>query len=148
MGSSALRSSLLSFAIIASGAVIFSDSCSGPTTPDTDVTVSVSYDDFQKSHDYTGNVRLSAGGTLTIRLYSNGTTGSLWKDPAQISDPAVLVQTGHQYIPPTVPSAGAGGLEVWTFHADSQGPCAVYTEYKRPSDVIPAWTFTLDVTVM
>jgi predicted secreted protein len=138
----------LSLAFIASGAALFSSSCSGPTLPDKDILLTVSYDDFVKDHDYSGSVRLLAGGTLTIRLFSNGTTGSSWTDPAEISDPSVLAQTGHVYVPPVLPSPGAGGQEVWTFRADGIGPCVVYTEYKRPSDVIPTWTFTLTVTVM
>jgi len=139
---------LSSVLIIALGATLFSLACSGPTTPTRDIIVTVPYDDFEKNHNYSGDVRLSAGGTLTVKLFSNATTGALWTDPVQISNPIVLEQTGHQYIPPLIPNPGAGGQEVWTFHASSKGDCIIYTEYKRPSQMLPTWTFTLAVTVI
>jgi hypothetical protein len=100
---------LYSAILIASGVMLFSKACSEPTSPDREMIVSVSYDDFEKNHNYSGNVQLSAGGTLTVRLFSNATTDFMWMDPAKISHPSVFVQTSHEYIPPSVPNAGAGG---------------------------------------
>jgi len=128
---------------------LFSISCSGPTSPDRDIVVTVSGDDFQRNHDYSGNVRLLAGGTLTVKLFANtASTGYSWSNPAQISNPNVLEQTDHIYVPPSSPSPGAGGQDVWTFRVTRKGNCIVYTEYKRSSQTLPVWTFTLAVTVI
>jgi len=124
-------------------------SCSGPTLPDRDVIVTIDYDDFQRNHNYSGNVRLLAGGTLTVKLFANtASTGALWSNPAQLSNPDVLEQTDHVYIPPANSNPGAGGQDVWTFRAIGRGTCDIYTEYKGTSETVPAWTFALDVTVM
>lgn len=122
--------------------------CSDPFSAEKDITVTVGNDSFTQDSSYSGSVRLLAGGTLTIKLFSNGSTGYGWSNPAQLSAPTVLEQTGHQFIPPAIPNPGAGGQEVWTFRAASRGNCIVYTEYKRSSDISPNWTFTLTVTVL
>ena len=123
--------------------------CSGPTSPDRDVTITVDYDDFQRNHNYSGNVRLSAGGTLTVKLFANtASTGALWSNPAQLSNSDVLEQTDHAYVPPASSNPGAGGQDVWTFKASGKGTCDMYTEYKGAFDAVPAWTFALNVTVM
>jgi len=150
MSNSAPRKGFLLFVVvIASGVALFSIACSGPTSPDRDIIVTVSGDDFQRNHDYSGNVRLLVGGTLTVKLFANtASTGYSWSNPAQISNPSVLEQTDHIYVPPSSPNPGAGGQDVWTFQATSKGNCIVYTEYKRSSQTLPAWTFTLAVTVI
>ncbi len=127
--------------------VLLSLACSDPLSPEKDVTVTVGYDSFTQDQSYSGSVRLSAEGTLTIKLFSNGSTGYLWSNPARLSNPTVFEQTGHQFIPPAISNPGAGGQDVWTFRATSRGNCVVYTEYKRSSDTLPTWTFTLTVTV-
>ena len=65
-------------------------------------------------------VILLAGGTLTVKLISNATTGALWSNPVQLSNPIILGQTSHEYIPPAIPNPGAGGQEVWIFHSDEE----------------------------
>jgi predicted secreted protein len=137
-------------AIICSALALMSIVCSGPTIPEREILITVGYKDFVRNPNYSGNVRLLAGGTLTVRLYFNGaSTGALWSNPAQLSDPLVLEQTGHEYVPPSSPNPGAGGQEVWTFQAISKGNCTIYTEYKRPFETLPPWwTFALTVTVI
>ncbi len=134
-------------ALMGAGLMLLGAACSGPLSPEEDVTVTVGYESFAQDSSYSGSVRLLAGGTLTIEVFSNGTTGYQWSDPAQLSNPAVLEQTGHQFIPPVIPNPGAGGQEEWTFRASGKGSCVVYTEYRRTSDTLPTWTFTLTVTV-
>jgi hypothetical protein len=74
--------------------------CSGPTSPDRDVTVTIDYDDFQRNRDYSGNVRLLAGGTLTVKLIANtASTGLSWSNPAQLSNSDVLEQTATNMFP-------------------------------------------------
>jgi predicted secreted protein len=123
--------------------------CSSPTSPDGNVTVTVEYDDFQRKPNYSGTARLLAGGTLIVKLFANtASTGSLWSNPAQLSNPAVFEQTDHVYVPATSSDPGAGGQDVWTFRAIGEGTCSIYTEYKGAFDTVPTWTFTLAVIVM
>jgi len=94
-------------------------------------------------------VALAAGGTLTITLESNITTGYSWNETANISDKLVLQQTGHKYETPATPALGAGGKEVWTIKALKAGKSTISMEYRRPFEptAAPANTFTLIVVV-
>ena len=94
-------------------------------------------------------VTLAAGGTLTISLESNITTGYSWNESANISDKLVLQQTDHKYETPTTTAVGAGGKEVWTIKALKAGKSSISMEYRRPFEptTAPAETFTLTVVV-
>lgn len=94
-------------------------------------------------------VTLAAGGTLTVTLESNITTGYSWNENANIGDKTVMQQTDHKYQPPATPTLGAGGKEVWTFKALKAGNSTISMEYRRPFEptVAPAKIFTLTVTV-
>jgi inhibitor of cysteine peptidase len=94
-------------------------------------------------------VTLAAGGTLTVTLESNVTTGYSWNENANIGDKTVMQQTDHKYQPPATPIPGAGGKEVWTFKALKTGKSRVSMEYRRPfeQNTAPAKTFTLTVVV-
>lgn len=94
-------------------------------------------------------VTLADGGTLTVILESNITTGYSWNENANIGDKTVMQQTDHKYQPPATPVPGAGGKEVWTFKALKAGKSTISLEYRRPFEptAAPAKTFTLTVTV-
>ena len=94
-------------------------------------------------------VTLATGGTLTVTLESNASTGYSWNENANITDKTVLQQTEHKYQAPATPIAGAGGKEVWTFKALKAGNSMISMEYRGPSDpsATPAKTFTLTVVV-
>ena len=94
-------------------------------------------------------VTLATGGTLTVTLESNITTGYSWNENANIGDKAVLQQTDHKYQPPATPIPGAGGKEAWTFKALKAGRSSISLEYRRPFEpnAAPAKTFTLTVVV-
>jgi inhibitor of cysteine peptidase len=84
-----------------------------------------------------------------VKLFANtASTGFLWSNPAQLSNPDVLEQTDHVYVPAASSDPGAGGQDVWTFKAIGRGTCSIYTEYKGAFDTVPTWTFALTVTVM
>jgi predicted secreted protein len=112
--------------------------------------VDVYYFEFERQPNYSGSVQLAVGGTLTVALSSNGSTGFEWSNPAQISDLSVLSQLDHRYVPPSGGGTGAGGLEIWTFRALKKGNCTVYLEYSQPwnGGVKAAWTFRLAVAVL
>ena len=94
-------------------------------------------------------VTLDSGGTLTVTLESNITTGYSWNENANIGDKTVMQQTDHKYQPPATPIPGAGGKEVWTFKALKAGKSTISMEYSRPFELTttPAKTFTLTVVV-
>jgi inhibitor of cysteine peptidase len=112
--------------------------------------VEVSCDDFSQQNHITKQVEVGAGGTLAVTLCSNGTTGFMWSETAQISDQSVLQQTDHRFVSPEAEGVvGAAGKEVWTFNALKKGTSTVSVEYSRPWEggEKGVWTFNLTVTV-
>jgi len=112
--------------------------------------VEVSCDDFSQQNHITRQVAVAAGGTLTVTLCSNQTTGFMWSETAQISDQSVLQQTDHRFVSPEAEGVvGAAGNEVWTFNALKKGTSTVSVEYSRPWEggEKGEWTFNLTVTV-
>lgn len=114
--------------------------------------IEISCDDFMGVNHISQEVEVSADGTLTVTLCSNPTTGFLWSESAQISDPTVLQQTDHQLVvagsePP--PPPGTPGQEVWTLKALKKGTSTVSMEYSRPWEggEKGARTFILTVVV-
>ena len=57
----------------------------------------VSCDDFYKERHISKEVEVPVGGSLTVTLCSNPTTGFQWSELAQISDESVLQQTDHEF---------------------------------------------------
>ena len=94
-------------------------------------------------------VTLATGGTLTVTLESNASTGYSWNENANITDKTVLQQTDQKYQAPATPIAGAGGKEVWTFKALKAGNSMISMEYRQPFNpsATPAKRFTLTVVV-
>ncbi len=98
---------------------------------------------------YSGKeVNLAPSGILTISLVSNPSTGYSWDKEADISDPAVIEQTDHQYEASKVPVVGAPGLQVWTFKALGPGTSTISMDYRSPTvSAKAAGSFTLTVNV-
>jgi len=90
---------------------------------------------------------LPAGTHFTVRLESNITTGYSWQLDAV--DPAVVLNTGNNYVGPTAPMPGAGGHEDWEFVTQAAGTTTLQMAYRRPweTDNPPAETFALTITV-
>ena len=96
-------------------------------------------------------VSVAAGGSVTVTLESNATTGFSWA-LTENSDESVLQEAGHEYVAPETrgtPVPGKGGEEVWTFNALKEGTSTISMEYKQPWDeeAEPADTFELTVAV-
>lgn len=111
--------------------------------------VEVSCDDFSQQNHITKQVEVGAGGTLTVTLCSNPTTGFEWES-AIISEQTVLQEIDHRFVPPEAEGVvGAAGKEVWTFKALKKGTSTVSVEYSRPWEggEKGEWTFNLTVTV-
>ncbi len=86
-------------AVIATALVLPGCSHTGPPPRQT-VTVAVSYDDLLTQKTVTRQASLRVGDALTVSLGANPSTGYQWDSQAQISDGAVLTQTGHRTIAP------------------------------------------------
>jgi len=111
--------------------------------------IDVSCDDFTDLQHISQEVEVTVDDPFTVTLCSNATTGFQWTESAQISDPTVLQQTNHEFVPPEGDVLGAPGKEVWTFQALKEGECTVSMEYSQPWEggEEAAWTFNLTVTV-
>ena len=112
-------------------------------------TVEVSYDELLNQKSVSRQVSLNAGDTLRLVLASNASTGYQWTAEAQITNPGVLTQTGHQTVAPAGATPGAAGTEVWTFDSIKTGLTTLTTTYGQPwpGGTKDAWTFTAAVTV-
>ena len=92
---------------------------------------------------------VAVGGTLTVTLESNPTTGFEWA-LVRITDETVLEEEGHEFVAPEAEAPpGTGGEEVWTFTALKEGKSTISMEYRRPWEegVEPDKVFVLTVVV-
>jgi len=97
-------------------------------------------------------VELRAGGSLTVTLDSNPSTGYSWAVAEGTG--AVLRQDGsatYRQLPSTggPPRAGTGGTATFRFEAAGKGQATLRLIYRRPweKDIAPVETFTVTVTV-
>ncbi len=116
------------------------------------VSVAVTCEDFMNQKHISKQFEIQTGGSLTVTLCSNPTTGFQWTEEAQISDTGVLKQVQHEFIGPESeppPPPGTPGQEVWTFEALKEGTSTVFLEYSRPWEggEKGEWTYTLTVIV-
>lgn len=117
----------------------------GPQT----TTIEISYDDLLNQKQISRSVSLNLGDYLQVSLGSNASTGYQWEDKMLISDPKVMVQTGHETIAPAADKPGAPGSEVWMLQTTGRGQTTVSTTYGRPwpGGENDGWVFTVNVTV-
>ena len=120
--------------------------------PASKASVAASCDDFMKQQHISKEVEVAVGGSLTVTLCSNPSTGFQWSESAQISDQTVLQQTDHRFVSPISeppPPPGTPGQQVWTFKALKKGTSTISMEYSRPWEggEKGEWTFVLTVTV-
>jgi inhibitor of cysteine peptidase len=78
--------------------------------------------------DETTTITAAPGSDFAIRLASNATTGYRW-ELLTAPDPAVVTLRGSRYDGPDAPLVGAGGHEVWTFHAVAPGQTTIGLRY-------------------
>ena len=112
----------------------------------------ISCDDFYDNNHINQTLEAQAGETFEVKLGSNPTTGFRWSETTQISDTAIIVQEGHEFIGPeseSPPPPGTPGQEVWVFKALGKGSSTVYLEYSQPWDGggKKEWTCIVDVIV-
>jgi len=99
---------------------------------------------------YSGQqVEVAVGGSLTVTLESNASTGFQW-ELVRISDEAVLKKTANTYeAPEDTDMVGAPGKEIWTFKALKKGTSTISMEYSQPwpNGTKAAETFDLTIVV-
>lgn len=126
--------------------------CAGKASPPPApqaTTVEVSYNDLLNQKRVHRDIDLAAGQTLRVILGTNASTGYKWAENAQISDTAVLAQTGHVAVASPNGMPGGSGTEMWTFSALNPGSANITTTYGQPwpGGEKDAWAFTATVTV-
>ena len=117
----------------------------GPQT----TTIEISYDELQNQKQISRSVSLAVGDYLQLSLGSNASTGYQWEDKLLISDPKVILQTGHEALAPAADRPGAPGREVWMLQTMNRGETTVSTTYGRPwpGGEKDSWVFSVNVTV-
>jgi inhibitor of cysteine peptidase len=93
---------------------------------------SVSAQELSVNESYSGKqVEIAKGGSLTITLESNSTTGYSW-ELKEIGDTSILKKIDNKYEAPTNGLIGAAGKEVWNFKALKTGKTTLNMEYSQP----------------
>jgi len=92
-------------------------------------------------------VEIASGGTLTVTLESNQTTGFQW-ELKSVGDTSVLQSQGGTYNAPDSEMVGAGGEEVWTFKALKPGTSSLSMEYSQPWEGGTKAAKSFDLTVV
>ena len=103
-----------------------------------------------KNPHHSGDIALGVDGTLTVILCSNPTTGFQWSESPEISDPTILQQLDHEFIPAEAENiVGGAGKELFTFKTLKKGAAIIHFEYSRPWEggEKGEWTFDLEVQV-
>ena len=90
---------------------------------------------------------VKAGEELFIALPSNRTTGYAWS--ATINDEKLIAYEGNVYQRSSSSMTGAGGQQLFVFHANRSGMATISFTYARPfeSNAAPAKTLTFTITV-
>jgi inhibitor of cysteine peptidase len=92
-------------------------------------------------------VSVKNGDSFTIEMPSNQTTGFAWA-LADSYDAKILAKDRNDYKAPSG-TPGAGGVELWKFHALSKGSTKLSFAYRKPweKNVKPAKIMEFTVTV-
>jgi len=92
-------------------------------------------------------VTVDAGEDFFVALPSNQTTGYTWSQ--SVGDGKILAYEGNVYQNPSNGMMGAGGQQIFIFHANRTGTSTIVFAYARPfeQNVPPSKTTTFNVTV-
>ncbi len=136
--------------LVACGNAVLGGKADSAVQPPAALNLSLSEDDFlsKDSRHRKVDVQLRVGQRLQVTLGSNPTTGHTWTKEADLGDPGVLQQRGHEFVAPKVPVPGAGGKESWVLEAVKPGTATARLGYGRSwvqGDL--AWSLTINVQV-
>ncbi|MGR4064697.1 MAG: protease inhibitor I42 family protein [Vulcanimicrobiaceae bacterium] len=92
-------------------------------------------------------ISVAAGDEFFIALASNVTTGYSWTP--SVGDDKILAYEGNVYQPPASQAMGAGGQQIFIFHANRAGNTTIVLDYGQPFDPAKtvAKTLTFNVSV-
>ena len=92
-------------------------------------------------------ISVAVGDEFFIALASNVTTGYSWT-PA-VGDDKTVAYEGNVYQPPASQAMGAGGQQIFIFHANRSGNTTIVFNYGQPFDPAKtvAKTLTFNVSV-
>lgn len=92
-------------------------------------------------------VAVQAGEDFFIALPSNPTTGYTWTQ--SLADGKIVAYEGNVFQPPAAGAIGAGGQQIFIYHANRSGTTSIAFAYARPfeTNVAPAQSLTFGVTV-
>jgi len=116
----------------------------------TAVKIEIGSDEFASQNNVSRTVSVPVGGTLTIALGANPSTGFSWSEPPAVSDAAVLEQTSNKLLlAEAKPIVGQPATQAWTMRALQPGTSTVNMTYGRPwpGGKKGIWTFEVNVTV-
>ena len=125
------------------------------TTTQNQVSIEVSCDDFRENHHIIDEVQVAKGGTITITLCSNPSTGLQWEPTACCPWLSlILTEVDHRFIPSEgtgniPPKLGAPGKEIWVYKAYNEGTVTISLDYRYPgeSDERGEWTYKIIANV-
>ncbi len=116
----------------------------------TAVKIEIGTEEFASQSNVSRTVSVPVGGTLTIALGSNPSTGFGWSEPPAVSNDAVLQPMNNELLLPEVKSVvGQPATRAWTMRALEPGTSTVNMTYGRPwqSGEKDRWTFEVKVNV-
>jgi inhibitor of cysteine peptidase len=117
------------------------------TTISKDQTLALSQDAFSANASITEYVEMLNGGTLTVRLWANPSTGYSWGD-AEITHNTVIEQVSRNFEEPTnTKIVGAPGTDVWVFKAIDTGLAIIKISYGRPWESEKLYNLTININV-
>jgi inhibitor of cysteine peptidase len=92
-------------------------------------------------------ISVEAGEEFFVALPSNTTTGYMWSQ--NIGDGKILAYEGNVYQNPSNGLMGAGGQQIFIYHANRVGTTVLNFNYSRPfeSNVPPVKSAIFNVTV-
>jgi inhibitor of cysteine peptidase len=92
-------------------------------------------------------VAVDAGEDFFIALPSNETTGYRWSQ--SLADGKILAYEGNVYQPSTGGAMGAGGQQIFIYHANRSGSTTIVFSYARPFEpnAAPAKSLTFAANV-
>ncbi len=98
---------------------------------------------------YSGQeVEIAVGGSLTVTLKSNASTGFQWV-LVNIGDETVLEKVANTYeAPEDTGMVGAPGKEIWTFTTLEKGTSTISMEYSQPWENGTQAAETFDLTIV
>lgn len=95
--------------------------CNGSNGKGERLTFEYSCEELENRPFVVEQIELSVGDSFTLTVCSTQNPEFRWSNLAKISDPTLIQQESHEFIPPQGNKIGAAGKEVWTFVALEEG---------------------------